>query len=187
MSPKIFLLITCILHFVFFSQSQPAGKLSINGFTHWFTGRDSVTIQLIPMIGSDALTTEDNRTVAHAKFKVAKYGELSFPIKPSDAVEASRVDISKSKFIEIEYKANHEVVLQLRQTGIHGGIHNHIVLPASDSFVNYTIYFSSFKNGLTDLDLSNVAKFNFAFLGNNPADGYAELIVRSFEIHRYKP
>jgi hypothetical protein len=187
MSARILLLITCTLHFTFFSQSQPVGELSINGFTHWFTGRDSATIQLIPVIGSNALTTEDDRIVAHAKFKVVKYGELSFPIRPSDAIEASRVDISKSKFIKIEYKANHEVILQLRQTGIHGGIHNHIVLPASDSFVNYTIYFSSFKDGLTPLDLSNVAKFNFAFLGNNSEDEYAELIVRSFEIHRYKP
>jgi hypothetical protein len=77
--------------------------------------------------------------------------------------------------------------LQLRQTGIHGGVHNHITLPASDTFVPYTIYFSSFKGGLTTLDLSNVAKFNFALLGNNSKQGYAELIVRSFRIHRYKP
>ncbi|MEP7377513.1 MAG: hypothetical protein ABI675_29180 [Chitinophagaceae bacterium] len=187
MLPKILLLITCSLYVNLSCESQPAGKLSINGFTHWLIGHDSATTQLIPSVGSNGLTTENNRIVAHAKFNVAKYGELSFPIKPSDAVEALPVDLSKSKFIKIEYKANHEVILQLRQTGVHGGVHNHIVLPASDVFVNHTIYFSSFKDGPTPLDLSNVAKFNFAFLGNNPAHDYAELVVRSFKINRYKP
>lgn len=187
MLSKILLLITCALYFNSPCHSQPGGKLSINGFTNWLTGRDSATIQLIPVIGSNALTTEENRTVAHAKFNVSNYGELSFPVKPSVAIEPLPVNLSKSRFIKIEYKANHEVILQLRQTGIHGGVHNHIILPASDTFVQHTIYFSSFKAGLTTLDLSNVAKFNFALLGNNAKQGYAELIVRSFKIHRYKP
>src|SRR5688572_6418018 len=103
MLPKILLLITCSVCIHLPGQSQSAGKLSINGFTHWFTGRDSATIQLIPMIGSNALTTEEDRIVAHTKFKVAKYGELSFPIKPSDAIEALPVNLSKSRFIKIEY------------------------------------------------------------------------------------
>jgi hypothetical protein len=187
MIPKILLLLTCSVYTNLSAQSPIPRKLSLNGFTNWFTGRDSATIQLIPVIGSNALTTNDDRIVAHAKFKVVKYGEMSFPIKPSAAIEAPAADISKSRFIKIEYKANHEVLLQLRQNGVHGGVHNHIILPSSDTFVSYTIYFSSFKNGLTPLDLSNVAKFNFAFLGNNPADGYAELMVRSFKIDRYRP
>jgi hypothetical protein len=180
-------MITCSVCIRLSAQSQPAGKLSINGFTNWFTGRDSASTQLEPAIGFNALTTIDDRAVAHAKFKVSKYGELSFPVKPSDAAEALAVNLSKSRFIKLEYKANHEVILQLRQTGVHGGVHNHIILPASENFVTYTIYFSSFKNGLTPLDLSNVAKFNFALLGNNPADGFAELMVRSFKIDRYRP
>ena len=187
MSPKFLLLITCSLYFNLSGPSQPNRRLSINGFTNWLTGRDSATTQLIPMIGSNALTTEEDRTVAHVKFNVAKYGELSFPIKPSDTIEALPVNLSKSRFIKIEYKANHKVILQLRHTGVHGGVHNHIVLPVSDTFVYHTIYFSSFKDGLTPLDLSNVAKFNFALLGNNSKHSYAELIVRSFKIHRYKP
>ena len=100
MLPKSLLLIACSFPFNLYVQSQTSGKLSINGFTNWLTGRDSATIQIIPMIGSNASTTIDNSTVAHAKFKVAKYGELSFPVKPSDAVEALRVDISKSRFIK---------------------------------------------------------------------------------------
>ena len=184
---KFLLVITCSFYLAFAGMCQAASRMSINGFTHWFTGRDSATIQLIPMIGFNALTTEDNIIVAHAKFNVVKYGELSFPIKPCDAVEALTVDISKSRFIKIEYKANHEVILQLRQTGVHGGIHNQVILPAATEFTSITIYFSSFKNGLTPLNLSDVAKFNFAFLNNNPANGYAELTVRSFKIDRYKP
>lgn len=187
MIPKILLLITCSVYINLSAQSQPGGKLSINGFTNWLTGRDSASIQLLPAIGSNALTIIDERTVAYAKFKVSKYGELSFPIRPADAIEALPVDISKSRFIMIEYRANHEVILQLRQTGVPGGVHHHIILPPTENFVANTIYFSSFKNGLTPLDLSNVAKFNFAFLSNNPVDGYAELMVRSFKIDRYNP
>ena len=117
-----------------------------------------------------------------------KYGEVSFPINPVPAgTEALAVDLHKSRFIKITYRSNVYVVLQLRQTGVHGGTHNHIILPASDSFVSQTIYFSSFKNGLKPLDLSDVAKFNLALLSNSPTDGYAELTVRSFKIDRYKP
>lgn len=187
MTPKIILLITCSVCINLSAQTQLSRKLSLNGFTNWLTGRDSATIQLVPIIGSNALTVNDDRTIAHAKFNVVNYGELSFPIQPSDAIEAPGVDIGKSRFVRIEYKANHDVTLQLRQTGVHGGIHNHFILPASDTFVSCTIYFSSFTGGSAPLDLSNVAKFNFAFLGNNPVDGYAELMVRSFKIDQYRP
>ena len=184
---KFLLLISCFLSFTFLTWSQAPEKLSVNRFSNWLTGRDSATVQLIPAIGSNALTSGDEGTVAHVKFKVGTYGEVSFPVKPSTAIDAQPVNLSKSKFIKIQYKANHEAVLQLRQTGVHGGIHNHIILPRSASFATHTIYFSAFKGGLTPLDLSNVAKFNFAFLANNPADGFAELIVRSFKIDHYKP
>jgi len=187
MLPKFFLLMAYVLYLTFPCRSQAREKLSINKFTNWLTGRDSATVQLIPAIGSNALTSGDEGTIAHVKFKVAKYGEVSFPIKPSNAIEAQPVNLSESKFIKIQYKANHEVVLQLRQTGVHGGIHNHYILPPSASFATYTIYFSSFKGGLTTVDLTNVAKFNFAFLANNPSDGFAELVVKSFKIDHYKP
>lgn len=187
MLPKFLLLTCCFLYFTFSCKSQGPEKLSINRFTNWLTGRDSATVQLIPAIGSNALISGDEGTVAHVKFKVVTYGEVSFAIKPSPAIEAQPVNLIKSKFIKIQYKANHEVVLQLRQTGVHGGVHNHIILPRSSSFATYTIYFSAFKGGLTPLDLSNVAKFNFAFLSNNSTDGFAELVVRSFKIDHYKP
>jgi hypothetical protein len=169
------------------SQSAKGRILSVNGFTQWITGRDSATLQWVPATGRDALIKEGKKTVAHARFKVVKYGEMSFPINPSSGTEAVAADLSKSRFITIEYKANHELVLQLRQTGIHGGTHNHIILPAATQFIKTRIYFSSFKGGLKPLDLKDVAKFNFAFLGNNPEDGFAEVMVRSFKIDRYKP
>ena len=169
----------------FVAQSQSAA--SINGFVLWITGRDSATIQLLPLSGLNALTTEDKKTVAHVKFKVIKYGEVSFPINPASPAgsEALPVDLSKSRFIKIRYKANHDVILQLRQTAVHGGVHNHVILPASDEFITRRVYFSSFAGGLKPLDLKNVSKFNFAFLGNNREDGFSELIVQSVKIHGY--
>ena len=178
------------------SQTFASDELSLSGFTRWVVGRDSATQQLIPATGLNPLTAggvnpltiKDRIIVAHARFKVAKYGEMSFPINPAIITnEAASVDLSKSRYIKIQYKANHEVILQLRQTGVHGGTHNHIILPASDRFITTKIHFSSFKGGLKPLDLKDVAKFNFAFVGNNPGDGFADVIVRSFKIHRYDP
>jgi len=188
MATRISFLITFLFCLLLNAQSQSAkSSLSVNGFTQWITGRDSATLQLVPAIGRDALKKEGKKTVAHARFKVMRYGEMSFPINPSSGPEASAVDLSKSRFITIEYKSNHELVLQLRQTGIHGGTHNHIILSPTAQFIRTRVYFSSFKGGLKPLDLKDVAKFNFAFLGNNSEDGFAEVMVRSFKIDRYKP
>lgn len=188
MTTRISFLITSLFCLLVNAQSQSAKRsLSVNGFTQWITGRDSATLQWVPATGRDALIKEGKKTVAHARFKVMRYGEMSFPINPSSGPEALAVDLSKSRFITIEYKSNHELVLQLRQTGIHGGTHNHIILPATAQFIRTRVYFSDFKGGLKPLDLKDVAKFNFAFLGNNPEDGFAEVMVRSFKIDRYKP
>ncbi len=187
MLSKYFLLINhcCFLAVICFAQMD--SHLSVNGFSSWITGRDSATIQYIPSDGYNALTIEDNSTVAHVKFKVAKYGEVSFPIKPmTGGTEAPSVDLSKSRFIKITYRSNVNIILQLRQTGVHGGVHNHVVLPASSSFIQQTIYFSSFSGGLKQLDLSDAAKFNFALLENNLQDGFAELTIRSFKIDHYR-
>lgn len=170
-------------------QSTGSHSLSINGYTIWLTGRDSATVQLIPRSGKNGLTMQGGNTVAHARFRVNSYGELSTPISASSApnAEAHRVDLSGSRFIKIKYKANQTVILQLRQTGVHGGTHNHVLLPPSEEFTSSTIYFSSFKGGLQPLDLKDVAKFNFAFLANNAKDGFADLIIQSFVIDRYRP
>lgn len=132
---------------------------------------------------------EGGKTVVHARFKVNRYGEISTPISASSApnAEAHRVDLSGSRFVKIKYKANQTVMLQLRQTGVHGGIHNHVLLPPSADFTITTIYFTSFKGGLEPLNLKDVAKFNFAFLDNNTKDGFADLVIQSFVIDRYKP
>jgi hypothetical protein len=163
-------------------------ELSLDGFVQWRTGHDGGTQQLMPETGADPLVKVKGKVVAHVWFNVEQYGEMSFPIDPSTAEgeEAKKTDLSGSKFVRVCYRANHPVILQLRQTGVHGGVHNHVVLPASAKFITRKIPFTRFKGGKTPLDLSDVAKFNFAFLSNNPDDGYAELIVRSFMIDGYR-
>jgi hypothetical protein len=162
---------------------------SIQGYKHWLTGHDPDTKQIIPAQGNDALDVRDSIVVAHVKFIVKQYGEMSFPINSKSSVnqEALKTDLSKSQFIVITYQSNQSFVLQLRQTGVHGGKHNHVVLPPSPSFNTVKIYLSEFKDGLTSLDVSDVSKFNFAFLSNNIEDLYAELIVKNFQIDGYRP
>lgn len=170
-------------------QQNAIPPLLLDGFSLWRTGHDDVTEQLLPLKVDNGLTQENNTTVAHVKFIVKEYGELSFPIDPNTSLgeEARKVDLSKSRFVSITYRANHEVVLQLRQTGVHGGVQNHVILPASIKFVTRKVYFADFKGGRQPLDLTNVAKFNFAFLSNNARDGYAELVVKHFQIDQYHP
>lgn len=182
-------ILTCFTCSVAFPQSTGSNPLSIDGFAVWITGRDTGTIQLIPRTGKNGLMMEGGRTVAHVRFKVNNYGEISTPISSASApnAEAHPVNLSGSRFIKIKYKANQPVLLQLRQTGVHGGIHNHVVLAPSSGFTTTTIQLSSFKGGLEPLDLKKVSKFNFALVGNNSKDGYADLVIQSFVIDRYKP
>ncbi|MDJ1480631.1 hypothetical protein QNI16_09055 [Cytophagaceae bacterium YF14B1] len=170
-------------------SAQTQSPLSLNGFSQWITGHDEKTEQLFPLNTQEGLAREKGKVVAHVKFNVKGYGEVSFPIDPKTlpGEEARKVDLSKSKFIRVTYQANQEVVLQLRQTGVHGGVQNHVVLPASKKPTTRTIYFSEFKGGKTTLDLSDVAKFNFAFLSNPPQESFAELRVKAFYIDQYQP
>lgn len=185
----LFILISSFAGFEGYAQSTGSNPLSINGFSVWMTGRDSATIQLIPRTGKNGLMMEGGKTVAHARFNVSSYGEIFMAISALSipGVEPPAVDLSASRFLKIKYKANQSVILQLRETGAHGGTHNHVILPASPEFTTATINFSSFKGGLKPLDLTNVTKFNFAFLANNPRDGFADLVIQSFLIDRYKP
>jgi hypothetical protein len=183
-------MITQLIILLLLSRGVPGqqGNLAVNGFTQWRTGHDEGTRQLIPSAGSDALLVSKKKVVAHTKFIVKGYGEMSFPLDPKtpEGGEALRVDLGKSSFVKITYKATHSLVLQLRQTGVHGGIHNHVTLPASKKFTTRTILLSEFQGGKTPLDLSDVAKFNFAFLGRNDKTPYtAELVVKGVEIENY--
>lgn len=165
-------------------------ELSIDGFSQWRIGHDLATKQLLPVQGNDPLVIKKGKVVVHVKFKVNGYGEMSFPIDPQtpDGEEARKVDLSRSKYVCITYKATHDLILQLRQTGVHGGTHNRVTLPASKKFITREIFFPEFTGGKTPLDLSDVAKFNFAFLGKADKSMYtAELIVRSLVIDQYKP
>jgi hypothetical protein len=185
---NIYCLLVCLVTFASAFAQTGEKVLSLGGFGQWITGHDPGTIQIIPAEGNNALVVEDGEVYAHVKFKVTQYGEVSFPInqKTLPHEEALRTDLTKSKFIVLTYRSNHELVLQLRQTGVHGGIQNHVSLPVASAFKTVTILFSEFKGGLKPLDLSDVAKFNFAVFANNEADGYAEYFIRDFKIDHYK-
>lgn len=154
-----------------------------SGEFSWRTGHDGSTLQLIPSMGDNPIVEENGKMVMHVKFRVEQYGEVSFPInrKTPEGAEALRADLSKSEGITISYQANHKFILQLRQTGVHGGVHNHIFLPSSEQDTTVMIPFTEFKGGKTPLDLTDVAKFNFAFLSNSDL-GYAELKINHIEI-----
>ncbi len=173
----------CMVPIQVFSQ-RPA----INGFTVWQTGHDVQTLQIVPAAGGSALTRSEDTAVAHVKFIVREYGELWFSLAntPSD-VEYAGVDLSAGTSITITYRANYNFILQLRQTGVHGGIQNHVTLPAASQITTITVPFTQFSGGLHPLDLADVAKFNFAFLGNNVRDGYAELYIYNVVVDRYSP
>ncbi|MEN0036578.1 MAG: hypothetical protein AAGC78_05905 [Cellvibrio sp.] len=160
--------------------------LSINGFRSFKTGRDTGTVQLIPASGTDPLILLDGIPVVRVRMNVNPWGEMSFPISGFDQTgEAAQVSLASSRFIDITYQSNQSVNLQLRQYAVHGGTHNQITLPAAATFTTVRIPFSDFKGGLSTLDLTKVAKFNFALLSNNPNDGYAELIVKNFKIENF--
>ncbi|WP_331350809.1 hypothetical protein [Cellvibrio sp. UBA7671] len=161
-------------------------SLSINGFRNWKLGSNTGSKQLIPATGTDPLVLLDSTPVAMVRMTVAPWGEMSFPITGFDkAGEAESVDLSNSSFIDITYQSNQSVNLQLRQYAVHGGTHNQITLPAATEFTSVRIPLSNFVGGLTPLDLTKVAKFNFALLSNNANDGYAELIVKRFKIDNF--
>lgn len=186
---RLLIVITCVLSICGYSQSTGSNPLAINGFSLWLISRDSATIQLIPRAGKNGLMMEGGKTVAHARFKVNNYGEISLPISALSIpnVEPPPVDLSASRFIKIRYKANQPVLLQLREAGASGPFHNHVLLAASEQFTTATVQLSSFKGGPQPLDLKNVAKFSLAFLANNIEDGFADLVIQSFSIDRYKP
>ncbi|HEY5826485.1 MAG TPA: hypothetical protein VIT44_19075 [Cyclobacteriaceae bacterium] len=153
----------------------------------WLTGYDISTIQLIPAQGNNPIVKENGHAIVHVQFNVKQYGEVSFPInfETPEGAEALRADLSKSKGITFTYQSNHEFIIQLRQTGVHGGVHNHFVLPASKGVTTRSILFTEFNAGKTPLDLTDVAKFNFAFL-SNPDNGYAELKITTIAIDGMK-
>lgn len=160
--------------------------LSIDGFRSFKTGRDTGTVQLIPASGTDPLILLEGSPVARVRMNVNPWGEMSFPINGFDQTgEAAQVNLTGSSFIDITYMSNQSVNLQLRQYAVHGGTHNQITLPAAATFTTVRIPFSDFKGGLTALDITKVAKFNFALLSNNTNDGYAELIVKHFKIDNF--
>lgn len=184
--PVILRLLSLVI-LLFSINAGAQSQQHLDGFSEWRTGKDEQTRQLLPASGTNPLHRRGRQTVASMKFDVVHYGEMSFPIRATGAVEAVAVDLSGCRYIEVEYRANQPLILQLRQAGVHGGVQNHIELPAAKKYRKTTIEFSSFTGGLAPLDLRTVAKFNFAFLSNNATDGFASLDVRAFRIDGYDP
>jgi hypothetical protein len=105
-SKSMRLLLTILFFFSFNVIYCQASTRSINGLTQWRTGYDAGTVQLLPVTGVNGLTKQERRTVAHATFKVNKYGEMSFPINPATPInmEALPVDLRRSRFIKVKYR-----------------------------------------------------------------------------------
>lgn len=181
---KLLLSLFMLLLFICSSTQQPDRHNDFVYHAKWQTGHDEGTVQLFPANGIDPVATENKQRLVHVKFNVKQYGEVSFPLNPEtpENGEALKTNLSKKKSITLIYQSNEEFVLQLRQTGVHGGIHNHVTIPASMDFKTISIPFTQFKGGKTSLDLTDVSKFNFAFLFNNKEHGYSELKILSFVI-----
>ena len=176
-------------------NQQSKANSDVANYRHWAIGGPSQI--LIPAAGISGLTQLNGQNVAHLRARINRgsYTEMSVPINPylsGDPFSDPAVDISNSRWVKLTYKSNHQAILQLRQSGVHGGSHNQAALPASpNSFTSITLDLATdFKwlgNSASTLDLSRVGKFNFAFLAQNETDAYAEIIVSSLEIEHYQP
>lgn len=169
----------------------------VTSYRHWAIGGPSQI--LIPSSGIDGLTTSNGKNVAHLRARInsGSYTEMSVPLNPyssGDPYLDPAVDLSntQSDYVKITYQSNHDAILQLRQSGVHGGSHNQASLPASpNGFTSVTLSLANdFKwlgQSTSTLDLSRLGKFNFAFLSQNNQDGFAEIIVSGLEIENYQP
>lgn len=178
------------------SSSDPTTDTdNVNAYRFWAIGGPSLV--LLPSSGNNGLTNLNDHVVAQLRAQIngGSYSEMSVPLNPyasSDPFSDPAVDLTASDYVTIRYQSNHDAILQLRQSGVHGGNHNQASLPASPSGIS-TIKLSlrnDFKwlgYQASTIDLSQVGKFNFAFLSQNEDDGYAEIIVHSLKIDQYQP
>ena len=178
-------------------QHQHSENSDVANYRHWAIGGPSSII--IPNSGINGLTQLDGKNVAQLRAVVSpgSYSEMSVPLNPytsNDPFNDPALDLSntQSTFVTVTYQSNHDAILQLRQSGVHGGSHNQASLPASpNGFSTLTLSLShGFKwlgHSPSTLDLSKLGKFNFAFLSQNNNDGYAQIIVSGLEIENYQP
>ena len=178
-------------------QNQHSENSDVANYRHWASGGPSQII--IPNSGINGLTQLNGKNVAQLRAVVnpGSYTEMSVPLNPyisNDPFSDPALDLSpiQSTFVKVTYQSNHNAILQLRQSGVHGGSHNQASLPASPNgfttlTLNLTQDFKWLGHSSSTLDLSNLGKFNFAFLSQNNNDGYAQIIVSGLEIENYQP
>ena len=163
----------------------------IDGFKFWSFGKDPMTSMVAPAkdhYKTGAIHILDDQGFAHAKFKVKIWGEMYTSLLQLSRESELPVDISKSRWVEIEYAANRIVTMQLRHAFTHGGTHNHVLLDDTDGhFVTVRISFSDFKGGLKPLDLTNVSKFDFAMVGKNESADFSEIKIKHLIIDGFNP
>ncbi|NRB38959.1 MAG: alkaline phosphatase family protein [Pseudomonadales bacterium] len=178
-------------------QSATASSADVSLYRHWAVGGPSPV--LIPESSINGLTQINGQNVAHLRAQVSagSYTEMSVPLNPyisAAPFSDPAVDLSDNPYrkVTITYQSNHPAILQLRQSGVHGGSHNQAVLPASpDGFISITLILNSdflwLGHSASTLDVSKLGKFNFAFLSQNEGDGYAEIIISGLHIQDYQP
>ncbi len=179
------------LHPVVDVDTSIPADAKIEDYKYWHVGGNS---EILAPTNRNGLVKIDGKTVAHMKAKVTGYAEMFLPIssKATGVYTDPAVDLTEtnSRHVTIRYKSNHEAILQIRASGVHGGNHRRVMLPASpDTFKTLTLdLYTDFNYlGITTDDLKKVGKFNFAFLSNNNQAGFSEITVSDFVIENYSP
>ena len=163
----------------------------IEDYKYWHVGGNS---EILAPTNRNGLVKIDGKIVAHMKAKVTGYAEMFLPIssKATDVYTDPAVDLTatNSRHVTVHYKSNHEAILQIRVSGVHGGSHRKATLPANPNgfkALTLDLYTDFSYTGITTDDLKKVGKFNFAFLSNNTTAGFSEITVSDFVIENYSP
>ena len=163
----------------------------IEDYKYWHVGGNS---EILAPTNRNGLVKVDGEIVAHMKAKVTGYAEMFVAIsgKSTGVYSDPAVDLTatNSKHVTVRYKSNHEAILQIRASGVHGGSHRRATLPASPNtfkILTLDLYTDFNYSGITTDDLKKVGKFNFAFLSNNSQAGFSEITVSDFVIENYSP
>ncbi len=118
------------------NDNQSSENSDVANYRHWVIGGPSQVV--IPGTGTNGLTQLDVKNAAHldACINSSSYSEMSVPLNPylsNDPFMDSALDLSnnQSSFVKVTYQSNHDAILKLRQSCVHGGSYNLASLPAN--------------------------------------------------------